>query len=968
MATDGYPPSEPPLPETGSLRYGRYADEADGTRDRLLDRPVTLRSAPTESAEDLLAEARFLARMPYPGLPCVHDFVRNDAGAALVMPALSGLTLSGAVAARDAGQSIAAIADPVACTLTFLSICNALRAAHLRGVVHGDLRPDLILLTDDDQVVIEGWSKAMTTVQRPLTMRFCARTPVPADLAADDLQRDIRSVGCCLFLALTGSPPPLHEDRLGELPPELAVRIPGMLLATVRKAIGSSAIGGFASMAEVRAELLGYLAGRAPRTPDTVTGAWAGWQRVAALLLVALLAVGAALALNWRSLSSYAVWGDPLVDDDFEDAGPQATWKSRWSTHGSWRHAEGKLLSDADYDNALILRQRLSPPVAIEYTGRINSAADRPGELSVWWCESDPFSVRQGENIDDTRSWFVQAGAYTNSLSCIAQTPETLRLGFSDFCLVPDREHRFRVEIDVQRLTMWVDGVKILEHHPLVPLGDGHLGLYTWDSGKSFDNVRIWQQPLPAQVSPLVIGDEALRSGRHADAVAAYGRIATAHRGQPLGLQALYYQGLAQHCQGQFSQARNLWSGLPDGELHWLSECLSIEHVVQDSGMANAIALFKRLWAAHPGLHDVLRERWQVCAQKLKKEQPLRMTAIDEWIALRDATFAEDRASAWLVATMLNQMSRWEETARRFPEQRREMIKAQLCLGRNAEVLADPHATTKEMLAARMNLGDLAGLADAPEMSRAPRGLLLCQVGRAAEAVRLNPLAAQIYLGGVDRLLATGALDGQANVALIATGRLAEAAGGGVPGSPRSGRSGTANLLLGRLDEAERLKVDTSLHRLLEALLSGRSQDALALRQRIKPYRNRNCYVPWFLLMVGLPMIDEALGEAGALRKAIEHGATQTSGWGGRCALVCAAALDPAKDEAVIAMPWRTEAGAWLLIARALRAELAGDRTAAVASWQAYLALPPTQRLLETLMPSVEGEAIARWRIALPAP
>lgn len=86
-------------------------------------------------------------------------------------------------------------------------------------------------------------------------------------------------------------------------------------------------------------------------------------------------------------------------------------------------------------------------------------------------------------------------------------------------------------------------------------------------------------------------------------------------------------------------------------------------------------------------------------------------------------------------------------------------------------------------------------------------------------------------------------------------------------------------------------------------------------------------------------------------------------GWGGRCALVCAAALDPAKDAAVSAMPWRTEAGAWLHVAQALRGELAGDRAAALTAWRAFAALPPIERLLEGHGPSLEVETFARWRI-----
>jgi hypothetical protein len=310
---------------------------------------------------------------------------------------------------------------------------------------------------------------------------------------------------------------------------------------------------------------------------------------------------------------------------------------------------------------------------------------------------------------------------------------------------------------------------------------------------------------------------------------------------------------------------------------------------------------------------------------------------------------------------MYNIMGRWDETVRRFPDEYRALGKALVALGRNEELLASSWAVGWERVHARMAIGDVDGLLNSDDLEQVTRSDLLCKSGRAAEAARILPYPAQLYLGGIDDLLARGALNKRTTSALMALGRYEEAA----IGSPASGRNSNALLLLGRLDEAEQLKVDTRLHRLLAHLAAGRLDEARALRDGLSFGRNRSCYAGWFGQVLGIAMIDAALGDEEVLRKAVEQGAGITSAWGGRCALVCAAALDPAKDAAVSAMPWRTEAGAWLLIAQALRAELAGDRAAALASWRAYAALPPIERLLEGHNPSVEVEAFAGWRIAV---
>jgi hypothetical protein len=154
----------------------------------------------------------------------------------------------------------------------------------------------------------------------------------------------------------------------------------------------------------------------------------------------------------------------------------------------------------------------------------------------------------------------------------------------------------------------------------------------------------------------------------------------------------------------------------------------------------------------------------------------------------------------------------------------------------------------------------------------------------------------------------------------------------------------------------------------MELITAGRLDEARALRATYKPTLksiNHRCYSNWFGPGPGAALIDVELGDRDALRKMLEEGSRTPSGWGGRCAKVCAAALDPSRAEALKTMPWRTEVGAWLLVAQALHAEVSGDRSAALMHWQAYQALPMVDRLLQGHSPCVDLEAICGWRIAL---
>jgi eukaryotic-like serine/threonine-protein kinase len=98
---------------------------------------------------------------------------------------------------------------PVGAARVAAQVCAALAAAHARGRTHGHLTPANVLLGIDGRVRLTDFRLAQAA--RPLT-------------AAPDPDDDLRSLGRCLVVMLTGSEPAAGERvRLGpEVPPELA--------------------------------------------------------------------------------------------------------------------------------------------------------------------------------------------------------------------------------------------------------------------------------------------------------------------------------------------------------------------------------------------------------------------------------------------------------------------------------------------------------------------------------------------------------------------------------------------------------------------------------------------------------------------------------------------------------------------------------------------------------------------------
>ena len=965
--------NQPPTEGQGDL--GRYRTKDGGARDTLLDRAVALRTTSVAGADDLQREARFLARLDHAGLPCVHDFVRGDGGAVLVTRPVGGRTLTQAVVAAAGGENIPAIAGHTACALTFIKVCDALAGAHLRGVVHRALGPDCILLGEDGQIVIDGWGRAMESLERPATLRFMANAPVPAALPLDGLHEDIRGLGVCLYTALVREAPPRDaEGRLAETSFEAALHIPAPLEAVVRRAMASDAATGYVSVTDVRGELERFLAGQAPKAfrPGAVTASlhWLEINRRPVLIAAAIvfLAIGAALAFTWNEVKTYAAWGPPLVDERFDDN----SWKDRWTVRGgpsglgTCEVRNGRLVTTADYDSYIVLKQRLSPPVAIEYIARMEADV-RPGDLSVWWCEGSALDSDPTRLPFNQPGFFVQAGAYENSWCSLMQVPGGGRLAVANRRLATGVDHLVRVEIEDTRIRMWIDGESTIDHAVTFPAISGNIGLYGYFPGKQFDHIRVWQREVPELISPLAIGDEAYHAGRFPDAVVAYGRIASSHVGTTLGQQALYRQGLAQRQMGDRDAAWRSWQRLPDGLLRQQAECLVIDDLADAGEVAKAAERFAGLWDQRPASRAELRDRWQAVGQKLLVMQPPSESDADAWLTVRERSFADDQSSAWLAANILMRFSRWEEVVKRYHSERRPLALSMLSLGRGAEVLASEWATSNERIMAMLAAGDLSGALASRDIHRDMRTTILHKLGRDAEIAGEKGPLERVQTGQAEAVLAeASAKPAVIREALFMSGRWPEAAGAGLEGVKDSGGDVRAMLLLDRLDEAAKLGVDVSYFRLLTALRTGDVAAARLARPLAKGNRDAhvNLQGRWFAEGIGLALADVALGDAGALRQALERGSSQRGAWGGCKAAVCVAVLDAKRDDAIDKLQWTIELKAWRCVVRALRCELAGDRQAALAGWQSFKALPYIERQLDGASLNTELEATAQWRIA----
>jgi eukaryotic-like serine/threonine-protein kinase len=151
-------------------------------------------------------EARAAAALAHPGVVAVYDTGADEATRFIVMEWVSGRSL--ATILRDSGPFEPASAIEIAA-----AVADALAAAHAAGIVHRDVKPANVMVTEDGAVKVLDFGIARALDATGLTHASSVLGSVPymapeqARGEPADERSDIYSLGCLLYALLTGLPP-----------------------------------------------------------------------------------------------------------------------------------------------------------------------------------------------------------------------------------------------------------------------------------------------------------------------------------------------------------------------------------------------------------------------------------------------------------------------------------------------------------------------------------------------------------------------------------------------------------------------------------------------------------------------------------------------------------------------------------------------------------------------------------------
>ncbi len=308
---------------------------------RVLGRPVALKVINPELLSDpgalerFRSEARAAACLSHPNVVAVYDAETAGDGHFLVMEYVAGTDLARLVAERGP-LPVAAACDYIA------QAALGLEHAHRHGMVHRDITPRNLMLTDDGKVKVLDFGLAYfvseaKTGDRPATQNVLLGSIdyMAPEQAADphwaDIRADVYSLGCTLYFLLAGQPPFPHGQLAEKIrrhaqrpPPALAeVRddVPPELSLVLERMLAKSPADRYQTPSEVAAALAPW-GGRgmaAPRAAEVKEQSRHGRRRGWGLAAAGLLLCGLAL---WGWQTGWTPSGGAV--DEAEAAPPEA--------------------------------------------------------------------------------------------------------------------------------------------------------------------------------------------------------------------------------------------------------------------------------------------------------------------------------------------------------------------------------------------------------------------------------------------------------------------------------------------------------------------------------------------------------------------------------------------------------------------------------------------------------------------
>lgn len=176
---------------------------------------------------DYLAEAAALGRLSHPNIPKVWVMDRIEGSPYLISDFIPGTSLDKYIKSDGLDEKeIRAFA---------IALAGALEEAHRKSILHRDIKPQNILINENQDVFLVDFGMAtrlkrenLLEAQMAGTLRYCSPEQIGILKVPVDNRADLYSLGCTLYHCATGHPPFTTED-VTELIRDHATTVPELV-------------------------------------------------------------------------------------------------------------------------------------------------------------------------------------------------------------------------------------------------------------------------------------------------------------------------------------------------------------------------------------------------------------------------------------------------------------------------------------------------------------------------------------------------------------------------------------------------------------------------------------------------------------------------------------------------------------------------------------------------------------------
>ena len=571
-----------------------------GIWDQFMHRQIAVKVMQSNSSARALREVHVAGALEHPNILPFYDAGQADDGVLwLAMRKAPGQDLLHIM--EDPARRADLLSSDRDAVAIVLPIANALAYAHMRGILHHDVKPSNIVIDLHGDVMLVDWGSATTIAERSGGMRPQEGTLpyiAPEQLvgAECDVRSDIYALGATLFHLVYGRPPMVPgqpRSGAGQLlrraEPNRSERsqTTRAVQAIINKAIALEPAQRYATMHEFAQDCRAYLTDRpmnAYRLPLIVRVLrWLRFHRLAAVAaLVALLGMATSVLLwqhhrsqttpTWiqtldleESLRAESNQWSVLVAPDWLDVNTQSIPYDQAVSWGIVEPNADKISINADdrlYGPAMLRwQQSFARNVRFSYTV---TPLVKPNNCNIiLGLDRAEGLILHFGGFNEYEYLTITRGSYGRGIMK-KRLPAPIQVGQPLAIEIQRLYNRLSVRVGGQVI---IDGLSLDQFDIAAPT---YLAFDTNANRISISNLQVEELAQPPLISHMAMAEELLRAGQTQRARQQF--LWAQDRGQADPAHLAWRIGASYHDEGLEQQARSVWRQALEaghGDLQW---------------------------------------------------------------------------------------------------------------------------------------------------------------------------------------------------------------------------------------------------------------------------------------------------------------------------------------------------------------------------------------------------------------